>query len=140
MQNSTGVILIKICSKIIFWRPKSCFKRLNPNQNIKKSAAKNLRPNFVSKNLNPDFDLTNFQSPNLPFDITNRQISVSAVHSFFSGSIPVLKSSQTACFVLVFFLIFHDFAASRIKNYPTPQCCTSMKCFVFCFNFLLFIF
>ena len=72
IQNSTGVILIKICSKIIFWRPKSCFKRLNPNQNIKNSPLKNLRPKFESKNLNPDFDLTQFQSPDSPFDITNR--------------------------------------------------------------------
>ena len=72
MQNSMGVILIKIGTRINFWRPKSCFKRLNPNQNIKKSDAKNLRPNFVSKNLNFNFDLTNFQSSNLPFDITNR--------------------------------------------------------------------
>ena len=72
IQNLFGVILIEIGTKNIFWRPKSCFKRVNPNQNIKKSAAKNLRPNVVSKNLNPDFDLTNFQSSNLPFDITNR--------------------------------------------------------------------
>ena len=72
IQNSMGVILIKIGTKNIFWRPKSCSKRLNPNQNIKKSAAKNLRPNSESKTLNPNFDLAKFRSPNLPFDITNR--------------------------------------------------------------------
>ena len=69
----TNVILIKIWTKIILWRPKSCFKRLNPNPNIKKSALKNLLQIFESRNLNPDFDLINFQSSNhLPSDITNR--------------------------------------------------------------------
>ena len=44
-----------------------------------------------------------FLIPGGPFSLTNRQISISAVRIFFSGSIAVLIASQTTTFVLSFF-------------------------------------
>jgi hypothetical protein len=97
---------LKICSKIIFWRPKSCFKRLNPNQNIKKSAAKNSRPNFGSKNLNPDFDLTKFHSPNSPFDITIDRPRSQLFIAFFLARFRSLNCRKRPFLKISFCLIF----------------------------------
>ncbi len=60
--------------KKYFLEAKIMIQKAKPQPKNQKFASQKLRQKLKieSRNLNPDFDLTNFQSSNLPFDTTNR--------------------------------------------------------------------
>ena len=127
-ENVHGCIFTKFWTEINFWKQHWSFESLPGHQNTVIGAV---NCHSCPKSRNGGTILQSFPNPGGPFEITNGQISISAVHILFSGFIAVLIASQTTFFVFNLFVIFSQnpahFNPDEVDNRAPSWWCSRLS-------------